>query len=216
MCVRVRVRVIHSFPPQTKTALRTAALQPLDRPTTVTLAELMATNPHLRTIRTEMGELQTAIHESTQLATDIKLWIQLNIPRIEDGNNFGVGIQESIVQELSRAEDAGLAAAEGLGRWWVTRSKLVGKVVKYAAREQCPHAHPHAHPHGHGQNCPSCQLYTNDPAVYALLDGDQRFLATLWMSWVDLRNNYAILHDLLSKNLEKLVNPRSEHASSMY
>lgn len=23
----------------------------------------------------------------------VKIWIQLNIPRIEDGNNFGVGIQ---------------------------------------------------------------------------------------------------------------------------
>lgn len=25
----------------------------------------------------------------------VKLWIQLNVPRIEDGNNFGVGIQVS-------------------------------------------------------------------------------------------------------------------------
>ena len=23
----------------------------------------------------------------------VKIWIQLNIPRIEDGNNFGVGVQ---------------------------------------------------------------------------------------------------------------------------
>jgi hypothetical protein len=34
----------------------------------------------------------------------VKIWIQLNIPRIEDGNNFGVSIQEETVSELSRAE----------------------------------------------------------------------------------------------------------------
>ena len=28
----------------------------------------------------------------------IKMWIQLNIPRIEDGNNFGVSIQVCLVQ----------------------------------------------------------------------------------------------------------------------
>jgi len=27
----------------------------------------------------------------------VKIWIQLNIPRIEDGNNFGVSIQVNII-----------------------------------------------------------------------------------------------------------------------
>jgi len=30
----------------------------------------------------------------------IKIWIQLNVPRIEDGNNFGVAIQVSIIQTV--------------------------------------------------------------------------------------------------------------------
>ena len=34
----------------------------------------------------------------------VKMWVQLLIPRIEDGNNFGVSIQEETVAELSRVK----------------------------------------------------------------------------------------------------------------
>ncbi|VDP95813.1 unnamed protein product [Trichobilharzia regenti] len=34
----------------------------------------------------------------------VRLWVQFNIPRIEDGNNFGVGIQEEILAEASSIE----------------------------------------------------------------------------------------------------------------
>lgn len=34
----------------------------------------------------------------------VRLWVQFNIPRIEDGNNFGVGIQEEILGEASGIE----------------------------------------------------------------------------------------------------------------
>lgn len=34
----------------------------------------------------------------------VRLWVQYNIPRIEDGNNFGVGIQEEVLSEASSIE----------------------------------------------------------------------------------------------------------------
>lgn len=34
----------------------------------------------------------------------VRLWIQFNVPRIEDGNNFGVGIQEEVLSEASGIE----------------------------------------------------------------------------------------------------------------
>jgi hypothetical protein len=57
----------------------------------------------------------------------MKLWIQLNIPRIEDGNNFGVSIQEETVSELSRAEDAGFAVLESMTKYFFSRAKLVSR-----------------------------------------------------------------------------------------
>lgn len=34
----------------------------------------------------------------------VRMWIQFNVPRIEDGNNFGVSIQEEILAEVSGIE----------------------------------------------------------------------------------------------------------------
>jgi hypothetical protein len=32
------------------------------------------------------------------MLSSIKLWIELNIPRIEDGNNFGVSVQVLLIE----------------------------------------------------------------------------------------------------------------------
>lgn len=48
--------------------------------------------------------IKERILELIEIIDTVKVWIQLNIPRIEDGNNFGVSIQEETVNELSRAE----------------------------------------------------------------------------------------------------------------
>jgi hypothetical protein len=58
----------------------------------------------------------------------VKIWIQLNIPRIEDGNNFGVSIQEETLNELGRAEDAAFGSLDNMSKYFVTRAKLLSKV----------------------------------------------------------------------------------------
>lgn len=63
-----------------------------------------------------------------EMCNTIKVWIQLNIPRIEDGNNFGVSIQEETVNELGRAEDSGLNVLDNLWKFHVSRAKLISKV----------------------------------------------------------------------------------------
>lgn len=195
--------------------MRDFSLQPQPIDGKITLSELTSSTECLLKIRQEINQLQRAIHESMQVATDIKLWLQCNIPRVEDGNNFGVDIQESVVQELTRAEDAGMGAYEGLGRWWQVRADLVSKTIKFGMRASCTRPEDNPHPH-HGWNCPTCAFDLHEPTVFAVLDGDRRFLGNIWMGWMDLRNNYAVLHDIINKNIEKLVYPRSENTSNMY
>lgn len=36
--------------------------------------------------------------------TTVRMWITLNVPKIEDGNNFGVSVQEEILSELKNVE----------------------------------------------------------------------------------------------------------------
>lgn len=54
------------------------------------------------------------------------MWVQLLIPRIEDGNNFGVSIQEETVAELRTVEGE---AASYLDQ--ISRSAHLPKMLPY-------------------------------------------------------------------------------------
>jgi len=131
-----------------------------------------------------LGLLKKELLELIEMINTVKLWIQLNIPRIEDGNNFGVSIQEETVNELTRAEDSGFAVLESMTKYYVTRAKLISKVLKY----------------------PSVQDYRQ-----SVVELDEKEFINLRMCCMDLRNNYAILHDMILKNLEKIKTPRSSN-----
>ena len=120
----------------------------------------------------------------------VKLWIQLNIPRIEDGNNFGVSVQEDTVSEVSRAEDNAFALLEVITKYYIARAKLVTKCFKYP------------------------NLADFETAVSEV---DQKQYLNTVLSVVDLRNNYALIYDMVIKNMDKLENPRSsEHMSHLF
>uniref|UniRef100_A0A2K5QBS9 Proteasome activator PA28 C-terminal domain-containing protein n=1 Tax=Cebus imitator TaxID=2715852 RepID=A0A2K5QBS9_CEBIM len=65
---------------------------------------------------------QQLVHIIEKKCNTVKMWVQLLIPRIEDGNNFGVSIQEETVTELRTVE-----------------TKLVSKIAKY------PHVQDYHH-----------------------------------------------------------------------
>ena len=67
-----------------------------------------------------------------EMTAAVKVWIQLNVPKVEDGNNFGVGVQEELINELSRAEESASAVLDTATRYHASRAKLVTKCLKYA------------------------------------------------------------------------------------
>jgi len=120
----------------------------------------------------------------------VKIWIQLNVPRIEDGNNFGVGVQEDTVSELSRAEDHAFALLESITKYYIGRAKLMTRCFKYP-------------------KLPDFEM--------AVSEADQKQYLSNVLSLVDLRNSYALLYDMIIKNIDKLENPRgSEHMSHLF
>ena len=128
-------------------------------------------------------------------------------------------IQEEIVGELARAEESGFGVLEEVAKYYLARAKLTSKVIKY----------------------PYMKDYQQ-----ALLEIDEKEYINLKVIFLDLRNNYAILvcgwrgkkvvvgakgeakdfnqclflstqYDLLTKNIEKIRNPRSnQHMQTMY
>eukprot|EP01129_Flabellula_baltica_P010323 TRINITY_DN4355_c0_g1_i2.p1 TRINITY_DN4355_c0_g1~~TRINITY_DN4355_c0_g1_i2.p1 ORF type:complete len:210 (+),score=60.89 TRINITY_DN4355_c0_g1_i2:25-654(+) len=118
----------------------------------------------------------------------VKLWLQLNIPKIEDGGNFGVSVQEDTINEISRIEDTCFDAIDSVSKYYSQRAKLVTKVLKY----------------------PNIQDYTQ--SIYEI---DERYYEEQKQNILELRSSYALLYDLIQKNIEKIKNPRA-HKNLMY
>lgn len=129
--------------------------------------------------------LKREIQDCLKMLSTVKIWIQLNIPKVEDGNNFGVSIQEESVSDLAKAEDTSFSLLDGINKYFMTRGKLVSRMGKY----------------------PGVKDY-----IVCIQEVDRRERVNLCLSLHDLRNNYFILWDSITKNLEKIKKPRSSVA----
>jgi len=145
--------------------------------------------PSNELIKSLQDTLKKEIVESINLLNTVKIWIQLNIPRIDSGNNFGVSIQEDTISELTRSEDACFNLLESVTKYFITRGKLVSKVIKY----------------------PQIQDYQQ-----SIVELDEKEYFNLKLSCLDMRNNLAIVHDLILKNLDKIIKPRTTHHMDMF
>eukprot|EP00753_Platysulcus_tardus_P013813 PLAT3867.4.p1 GENE.PLAT3867.4~~PLAT3867.4.p1 ORF type:complete len:310 (+),score=126.11 PLAT3867.4:129-932(+) len=125
--------------------------------------------------------LKARVLESIEMLATLKVWIQLLIPRIEDGNNFGVGVQEETVQELSSVEEGGFRILENMTKYFASRARLVSKYLKY------PMVHDYRQ---------------------AVLECDQMQWISLRLCALDTRNNFATMYDMLLKNVDKIKAPR--------
>lgn len=128
--------------------------------------------PSHRQIVEELERIKDEASELIEMVGNIKLWIQLNIPRIEDGNNFGVGIQEEVIQELARVEDSAFNLFDAIVKYYMARAKLSTKVIKY----------------------PNVLDYQE-----AIRELDEKEWIHTKIAKVDMRNNYSMLYELLSK-----------------
>ncbi|XP_034564032.1 proteasome activator complex subunit 3 isoform X1 [Notolabrus celidotus] len=130
-------------------------------------------------------EIRTLIEK----CNTVKMWVQLLIPRIEDGNNFGVSIQEETVAELRTVEGEAASYLDQISRYYITRAKLVSKIAKY------PHVEDYRR---------------------TVTEIDEKEYISLKIIVSELRNQYVTLHDMILKNIEKIKRPRSSNAEALY
>ncbi|KAL2101486.1 hypothetical protein ACEWY4_003247 [Coilia grayii] len=129
------------------------------------------------------------IHTLIEKCNTVKMWVQLLIPRIEDGNNFGVSIQEETVAELRTVEGEAASYLDQISRYYITRAKLVSKIAKY------PHVEDYRR---------------------TVSEIDEKQYISLKIIVSELRNQYVTLHDMILKNIEKIKRPRSSNADALY
>merc|ERR1712113_452602 len=100
-----------------------------------------------------------------------------------DGDNFGVEVQEEMLAMLNHGRRSGLAVLDATSKYFYRRGEILSAREKYHGVEdyhQC------------------------------IGNLDARQFESMRQSACDLRNNYAILFDKLTKNQKKLAQPRGE------
>jgi hypothetical protein len=136
--------------------------------------------------------LQKEILEMSEMINSLGIWVKLNRPRIADGNNFGVEVQEEITEILENAESSGYQILDSFTQYHHTRAEFVTKVLKF----------------------PGVADYKK-----ALKELDEKTYIKTSLLACELRNDYITLYDLLAKNLDTLITPRKgeeEKLSRMY
>nr|XP_039263818.1 proteasome activator complex subunit 3-like [Styela clava] len=119
----------------------------------------------------------------------IRTWVMLLLPKMEDGNNFGVSVQEETMGELKGVETETAVFLESTTSYFFARAKVASKVIK----------HPKIH----------------DYARF-IAEEDEKQFVSLRHTVAELRNFYSSLHDLIMKNIDKIKKPRNSNLSSMY
>ncbi|KAK8790056.1 hypothetical protein WA158_006836 [Blastocystis sp. Blastoise] len=135
--------------------------------------------------------IKSELKDGFRMLASIKMWIQLQVPKMEDGNNFGVEIQGEVIDAISGVEDMCLNILENMSHYFETRASFVQKITKY----------------------PNIRDYHQ-----SISEVDQTEYINMKLSCCDLRNNYCALFDLIMKNLDKLLTPRSSNdiVATMY
>lgn len=118
----------------------------------------------------------------------IKMWITLSIPKIEDGNNFGVSVQKNVLTMLQEIEEATVTYFGKVTSYYEKRGKLVTKMVKYP--------------------------FIEDYQV-AIEELDEKQYTEISLCIYDIYFCYTVLYDVIIKNFEKIKNPRSSNSDNM-
>uniref|UniRef100_A0A7N8XE22 Proteasome activator complex subunit 2 n=1 Tax=Mastacembelus armatus TaxID=205130 RepID=A0A7N8XE22_9TELE len=119
----------------------------------------------------------------------VSCWIQHLIPKIEDGNDFGVAIQEKILERIAAVKTKVDGFQTNINKYFSERGDAVAKASKET----------------HVMDYRSL-VHEKDEAIYSEI----RVIV------LDIRGFYAELYDIICKNLEKVINPKGEEKPSMY
>lgn len=113
----------------------------------------------------------------------------MQIPRIEDGNNFGVSIQEEALNEVRTVESEAASFYDQMSRYFLSRAELIVKAAKF----------PHV-----------------EDFRRAIIDVDEKQFFNIRIVLMETRNHIATLYDLINKNYEKIKKPRNSNNEHMY
>ena len=119
-----------------------------------------------------------------------------------------VSVQGDTLQELTRVEESAFDVIENITKYFLSRGKLLQTVC---TKSVCGVITELAAPLSSMLLCTQLCKYPHI-ADYAkcIYETDEKQFINMRISCVDLRTNYAVLLDMITKNMDKLRKPRNE------
>ncbi|SNX84112.1 related to Proteasome activator complex subunit 3 [Melanopsichium pennsylvanicum] len=140
-------------------------------------------------IATALDQLRIEWDQLIELMDSLKMYINLQMPQIEDGDTFGVSIQEEALNEIVRTQDSAYNLIATPFTYHSTRGDLAAKLVRY----------------------PGVADYAE-----AIKEHDRKMVYRLKMHLTDMRNMYAVVFDIVKKNIAKISKPKSGNQMGSY
>lgn len=134
-------------------------------------------------------ELRSDWEQLAEITDVLKMYINLLIPQIEDGDTFGVSVQEEALNEIVRTQDSAHNLLATPLTYHSTRGDLAAKMIRF----------------------PGVQDYQ-----HAMREHDRKSILRLKMQVTDIRNMYAVCLDILTKNIARISKPKSGNQMGSY
>jgi len=159
----------------------------------------------------------------TETLITLEAWLQLSVPTIADGNNFGVEIQEFAVKTLAEKKKAVKDLFDGLNAYSTTRGDLWGKTIFPVVNTKKSSKGSNKSTGGEkgdtagtseSEDVSTAYNMVVSDAVVAIAGHDTQHYFNLKMIFQEIWKTYAVVHDLVTKNQEKLTNPRNDAGGS--
>ncbi|KAM9826859.1 proteasome activator complex subunit 2 [Neosynchiropus ocellatus] len=145
--------------------------------------------PGNQTIQALLDKVKPEVVDLRETIGTVTCWIFHLIPKIEDGNDFGVAVQEKILERMTSVKTKADTFQTNLNKYFSERGDAVAKASK--------------------------ETHVMD--YRALVhEKDEAIRSDLFIILMDIRGYYTELYDIVSKNFEKVTNPKGEEKSSMY
>lgn len=129
------------------------------------------------------------IYAFRETMVNVSCWIHHLIPKIEDGNDFGVAIQEKILERIAAVQKKMDELLPNINKYMSERGDTIAKASKET----------------HVMNYRSL-----------VHEKDRDMFKEIRVILLDIRGLYTELYDVINKNLDKVTNPKGEEKSSMY
>ncbi|ETO18811.1 proteasome activator complex subunit 1 [Reticulomyxa filosa] len=129
------------------------------------------------------------LNDALLITSDIKLSISLCVPEMQEGNNFGVDVQQAVLETLLYFEENVRKYNDSLSTYYIQRGKRITDIYKN----------------------PQISNFRN-----ALTTFDLDQYVELRSICCDLREFYYQLYNLYTKNFDKLKQPRTTKNTSFF